>query len=431
MIGGNSSDTYHKRCKIYRIVLIFVIFFCLQSFIFILNPDRIYCSRETAIFDTDIDINAESAVVFNYDTGDILWEKNSDSKIYPASLTKMLSAIIAIENIDNLDEVIKIPKNAAGRNHSAFRFKAGDRINLIDLLKAALICSHNNATIALAEHVSGNTEDFVRLMNLKANEIGADNSFFENTNGLDDIFPDHKSTALDMAKIASYCMKNEQFRELAGTGEDVIKINDREIEITNTNTLLEYNYIKGIKTGYTSNAGFCIALYSEKEDLKIITVILNNETQEDRNSDVFKLLDWAYSNLKYTKILDSERPAATLSAGSNGTTVDMELYPEKDYIKLININNDVLEFENVLNENIGLPVKKNEILGAVTVILNGAKVEEINLISHEDIEGDYMHQELTTTGYRQTVIIIILSIVFYFLIFITIIVRNLLSRRIL
>jgi len=298
MIDTSPSVLIHKNLKAYCIFVYLLIFLILFSVLFFLNPDKVYCDSDDALYDDEIDIVAESAVIVNYETGDILWEKNSSKLMYPASTTKMLSSIVAIENIDNFEEITEISKNASGRNHSAIIFRTGDKISLIDLLKAALISSHNNAPVALAEYVSGNVEYFVKLMNIKAKEIGAENSFFHNTNGLDDKFPDHKSTAIDLAKIASYCMKNELFREIVSMREATIKINDKEIEITNTNKLLDYDYIKGIKTGLTNNAGFCVVLYSEKENLKLITVILNDSSQDNRDKDALKLLDWAYDNLK-------------------------------------------------------------------------------------------------------------------------------------
>ncbi|MBM3713104.1 MAG: D-alanyl-D-alanine carboxypeptidase, partial [Actinobacteria bacterium] len=222
-----------------------------------------------------IDITAESAVVMDYDTKRILWEKNSDEKFYPASTTKMLTAIVAIENIPNLNETVSISKSASGRNSSFFEFKTGDKITLLDLLKAALIISHNNATIALAEYVSGSEPEFVELMNKKASKLGAYNTFFQNTNGLDTDYPEHKTTAKDLAIIANYCLKNDLFKQIVSTKKDTITINDEKIEITNTNFLLNYGYIKGVKTGFTENAGGCLVAYSEKNELNLISVILD------------------------------------------------------------------------------------------------------------------------------------------------------------
>lgn len=428
MIFRGSSVPIQKSSKIYFIFACLLTFLIIFSFFFFASPDEIFSDPETAVYDDRINISAKSAVVVNYETGDILWEKNSSALMYPASITKILSSIVAIENIDDMEAVTKISKNASGRNHSAFRFKSGDRMTLLDLLKASLICSHNNAIIALAEYVTGNAEDFVDLMNMKAEEIGAVNSFFQNVNGLDDNSPDHKTTAADIAKIASYCMKNELFREIVDTREDVIRRNNEEIGIINTNTLLDHYYIKGIKTGYTTNAGFCLVIYSEKENLKLITVTLDSASPEEKDRDALKLLDWAYDNLEYVKIVDLGQPVLTVNTGER-TITDIDLYPDRDYIKLVNVNSDIIDVENKVKTDIALPVKKNEVMGTMEVIFNDRKIEEIDLVARENVSNAFIYEELSTKREVKTIYILIFLLVFYFLIFTIIIVRNLLLKR--
>jgi len=424
-----SSSSVLKSCgiKVYYSILILFIVVLFSSFLF-LNPNKIYGDDQKAFYNDKIDISAESAVILNYDTGDILWEKNSSSPMYPASTTKILSSIIAIENINDFDQVVEISKNASGRNHSAFRFRTGDRISLMDLCKASLICSHNNATIALAEYVSGSVEDFVELMNKKAEEIGAENSFFKNTNGLDDEFPDHRSTAIDMAIIASYCMENEIFKEIVNTREDTILKNDQEIEITNTNNLLDYDFIKGVKTGYTNNAGYCIVLYSEKNDLRLITVILNSISLEERDKDALKLLNWTYGNLKYVKIIDSHQAAATTTI-KDKAELNLDLYPESDYVELININDDQIEIKQNSYSDINLPVEKEDILGTIDIFINGQKIKELDMISRESIEDAYVYQELSSDRELRMRFIIVIILVFYFLVIVFIIIRNLFIKK--
>lgn len=428
MIYGGSSVLKSCGIKVYSSILILLIVVLLFSSFLFLNPNKIYGDDQKASYNDKIDISAESAVILNYDTGDILWEKNSSSSMYPASTTKILSSIIAIENINDFDQVVEISKNASGRNHSAFRFRTGDRISLMDLCKASLICSHNNATIALAEYVSGSVEDFVELMNKKAEEIGAENSFFKNTNGLDDEFPDHRSTAIDMAIIASYCMENEIFKEIVNTREDTIIKNDQEIEITNTNNLLDYDSIKGVKTGYTNNAGYCIVLYSEKNDLRLITVILNSISLEERDKDVLKLLNWTYGNLKYVKIIDSHQAAATTTI-KDKAELNLDLYPESDYVELININDDQIEIKQNLYSDINLPVEKEDILGTIDIFINGQKIKELNMISRESVEDAYVYQELSSDRELRTRFIIVIILVFYFLAILFIIIRNLFIKK--
>ncbi len=423
MINTIPSVLVYKNLKAYPIVVYLLIFLLLFSVLFFLNPDKVYCDSYDALYDDEIDIVAESAVIVDYKTGDILWGKNSSKLMYPASTTKMLSSIVAIEKIGNFEEIIKISKNASG-----IHFRTGYKISLKDLLKAALINSYNDASIALAEYVSGNVEDFVKLMNIKAKEIGAKKSFFQNTNGLDDKFPDHKSTAIDLAKIASYCMKNKLFREIVNTGEDTIKINDKEIEITNTNKLLDYDYIKGIKTGHTNNAGYCIAIYSEKDNLKLITIILNSSSSEKRKEDALKLLNWAYDNLGYTKIVDSKQPSITANIGEK-TGVNIDLYPNIDYVKLINVNSDVVDIKHKIYHDINLPIERNEILGSMDIFINNKKLKEINIIATENIGSCYIYQELSDAEEIQSRVVLIFLLVLYFLIFIFIIVRNLLTKK--
>ena len=428
MMVSGSSVSIQKSSKTYCIFAYLLTFLIIFSFFFFTSPDVILCDTENAVYDDRINISAEAAIVVNYETGDILWEKNSSELMYPASITKILSSIVAIENIDDVGAVAKISKNASGKNHSVFRFKSGDSMTLLDLLKATLICSHNNAIIALAEYVSGNTEDFVELMNEKSEEIGAVNSFFQNVNGLDNGSLYHKTTAADIAKIASYCMKNELFREIVSTREDVIRRNKEEIEIINTNTLLDHDYIKGIKTGSTINAGFCLVLYSEKENLKLITVTMNSSSPEERDRDALKLLDWAYNNLEYVKIADLKQPVLTVSTGGP-TIAGVDLYPDRDYIRLININSDVVDIENKVKNDIVLPVKENDVMGTMEVIVNNKKIEEIDLIAREDISNASIYEELSTKKEVKTIYILIFLLVFYFLTFTIIIVRNLLLKR--
>jgi D-alanyl-D-alanine carboxypeptidase (penicillin-binding protein 5/6) len=427
MIGG-SPVLKRGSIKVYYSVIIFILILLSFSTSLLSNPSKIFGDDQKSFYDDEIEISAESAIIINYDTGSILWEKNSSRSMYPASTTKMLSSIIAIENIKDFNQVVQISKNASGRNHSAFRFREGDRISLMDLLKSSLICSHNNATIALAEYVSGSVDDFVGLMNEKAEEIGSKNSFFRNTNGLDDEYPEHKSTAEDLAVIASYCMKNDLFRNLVNTTEDTIIKNSQEIEITSTNNLLDYDFVKGVKTGYTNNAGYCMVLYSEKNDLRLITVILNSSSLEQRDKDALKLLNWAYGSFKYIKIIDSHKAAATATI-KDKAELKLEIYPDTDYVELININKDQIEIKHNLQSDISLPVEKEDVLGSIDIYINGQKTKEIDMISEESVEDVYICQELSYDEELRTRFIVVIILVFYFLAILFIIVRNLFIKK--
>jgi len=418
-----NKESAFKQTPLKKIIFLFLSFMLIVSISWLSFSANIF--GETS---DEVKITAESALVIDFETGNILYEKNSNKKIFPASTTKMLTAIVAIENISDYSEVVKISKNASGRNHSAFKFNEGDKISLMDLLKASLICSHNNATVALAEYVCGNVEDFVKMMNLKAKEIGAVSSNFENTNGLDSEYPNHKTTACDLALIAKYCLSNDLFRQIVNTQKDYIHINGKEIEIKSTNDLLSYDYIGGVKTGYTENAGFCIVLYSDKNDLELITVVFGCSSVEDRKNDSMRLLNWAYDNFDYVNIVDSSKVYKTINIGDQ-TKVYVDLYPDSDFTKLININSDEISLKHDIDDDIKLPVLKNQVLGALDVYINDNKQADIRLISKDAIEKPYVYQKIDNNKELQSRKMLFFLLVFYFFVFTFIIVKNLFVNR--
>jgi D-alanyl-D-alanine carboxypeptidase (penicillin-binding protein 5/6) len=418
-----NKESAFKQTPLKKIIFLFLSFMLIVSISWLSFPANIF--GETS---DEVKITAESALVVDFETGNILYEKNSNKKIFPASTTKMLTAIVAIENISDYSEVVKISKNASGRNHSAFKFSKGGEISLMDLLKASLICSHNNATIALAEYVCGNVEDFVKMMNLKAKEIGAVNSNFKNTNGLDSEYPNHKTTAYDLALIAKYCLSNNLFKQIVNTQKDYIHINGKEIEIKSTNDLLSYDYIGGVKTGYTENAGFCIVLYSDKNDLELITVVLGCSSVEDRKNDSIRLLNWAYDNFDYVNIVDSSKVYKTINIGDQ-TKVYVDLCPDSDFTKLININSDEISLKHDIDDDIKLPVLKNQVLGTLDVYINDDKQADIRLISKDAIEKPYVYQKIDNNKELQSRKMLFFLLVFYFFVFTFIIVKNLFVNR--
>jgi len=399
-------------------LFIFLILILIISFTSV--PKHLNASNEF------IDITAEAAIIMDYDSGKILWEKNSSEKLYPASITKIMTGIVAIENITDLNEIVKIPRNASGTNSSFFPFKTGDRISIMDLLKAALINSNNNATIAIAEYVSGSESDFVKLMNEKAREIGARDTFFQNTNGLDTKYPEHKTTAMDLAIIAKYCMNNELFRKIISIKNDYIIINDKKVDIFNTNILLFFDYIKGIKTGFTKNAGHCLVLYSERQGLKLITVVLKSEDNK-RAADILKLIDWANDNYSNTNIVNSSKIYKTIKVRNGPSEVPLDLYPQTDFTQLVNIN-DKIEITETLSTDLVLPVAKGQEIGKISVYINNENVKDIKIISKNSIDQPIITQSIVVEKNQNPKKVLIFLLSFYFLIFIFIIIKNLLIR---
>ncbi len=380
-----------------------------------------------ALYNDSINIEAQNAILMDFKSGNILWEKNCDESVFPASITKIMTGILAVEKIEDFDKVIEISENASGINHSAFNFNEGDRISLIDLFKSAMISSHNNATIALAEHISGNTDDFIAMMNARAVELGAHNTNFENTNGLDSDYPDHLTSVYDVAVISKYAMENELFRDTVSTKFDNVMLNDEEIPLKNTNKLLCYDYIKGIKTGYTENAGFCLAAFSNLNGLELIVIILNSSFEE-RENDALKLISWADNNVKKLKIVDSEERIDTISIGT-GTKVDVGLYPDKDIMEMVHITSNHIEVEHELCDGGELPLKSTDQMGVIKVSINGQNIGDVKIVSGVSIDEPYIYQDISGKNRKHTIIVLVLILSFYFLIIIFIILKNSLMNK--
>ncbi|MDD3520060.1 MAG: D-alanyl-D-alanine carboxypeptidase [Actinomycetota bacterium] len=426
--NSKNCNKIKKRLSLkYFFSFIVITFFLLFQF-FIIKP--LYADEDKkSVPRKYIDTVAVSAIVEDFNSDRILWEKNSDEIVYPASITKIMTAIIVLENTDDLHEIVKISKNAKGRNFSSIYFRINDRITVEDLLKAALISSNNNATIALAEHVSGNEKDFVKLMNQKAKEIGALNTNFENTNGLDSDNPGHRSTAKDLIKIAKYCMSDSKFREIVSLKEANIYINDEEIIIKNTNSLLDGDFIKGIKTGYTNNAGFCLMTYSEKENIEIICAIMGSSLY-GRNYDTLRLINWIYDNYEYKKIISKEEAIVSAKASDMNSNLNFDLFPEKDISILFNDSEDNIYFDFDINHNITFPVSENKSYGELSVFLNGHRIEKLNLYSNNKINSPKIEITYFESTYEKLIeYLLIFTLSFYFSAFAFIIIKNLIRLK--
>ncbi len=237
-------------------------------------------------------ISAKAAIVMDCDTGQILWGKSAFKRMYPASTTKILTAIIGLE-MGQLNEIITVSKNAAAVGEASIYLKENHRLLLEDLVKGALIKSGNDAAYAIGEGIAGSESLFLALMNKKATLIGAKTSNFKNTNGLPD--PEHISSAYDLAIIARYCMSNKSFAGIVAKKEEQIKIlPDENRFLKNTNKLLlNYPFATGIKTGTTVAAGQCLIASANKNGKCIITVVLRSF---NRYNDTISLLDFAFSD---------------------------------------------------------------------------------------------------------------------------------------
>lgn len=312
-------------------------------------------------------IYSESAILMESTTGKVLYDKNMNERKYPASTTKILTAIIALEKCD-LNETAVASANAVNTIKSGYtkaNIQVGETFTIEQLLNVMMVQSANEAATIIAEHISGSVEEFSKLMNKKAQEIGCKNSNFLNANGVHD--DNHYSTAYDLALIARYCMKNDKFRTLANMMECSLPRTefwqDEQVEengeriFKNTNKLLlsdnkyYYPYAIGIKTGFTTPAKNCLISASNKNGFETIAVVLHAESTEEgesaRYSDTIKLFEYGYNNYKLEDILkeypniakenEKKQPVALTSENDNSQNSPQILEEEIDITPLIQI----------------------------------------------------------------------------------------------
>lgn len=348
-------------------------------------------------------IHSEGAVLIDSKTGTILYGKNENEKLYPASTTKIITAIIAIENCKLTDKitasynaVMSIP---VGYSNAAIQ--PGETLTVQELLDMFLIQSANEIGYIFAEHISGNIENFATLMNQKAVSLGCKNTHFTNPSGIHD--PEHYSTAYDMALIARYCMKNETFRNIVSKTSCTISATDKYQEryFKNTNDLINpsskyyYEYAIGTKTGYTSQAKRCLIATSLKDNLELITVTLGAgpSIPDARYEDTINLFEYGYSNYKTQKIATSGTIAQEITI-ENATkdTKNLSLILKEDVSGIIPANSQLLDTNIViqLNNSISAPIEEGATLGKITYTLGDFKYSTDLIASHSVEEFNYI-----------------------------------------
>lgn len=244
--------------------------------------------------------NSRACVVIDRNTNTILCGKNENEKRKMASTTKIMTATIIIENC-NLDETIEVSKKAAGTGGSRLGLKTGDKITIRDLLYGLMLCSGNDAAVALAEYAGNDIQGFAELMNKKANDLGLTSTHFETPHGLD--ADEHYTTAYELAILSNYALNNKTFAQIVGTKNYTVTINGYPKQLSNTNELLgNLEGVYGIKTGFTNGANRCLVTACKRNDMDIICVVLGADTKNFRTSDSIKLINYIFDNFKPVNI---------------------------------------------------------------------------------------------------------------------------------
>lgn len=340
---------------------------------------------------SDITINAKSAIVIEPSTGKVIYELNPDEKLNPASMTKIMSMILIMESIEDgklklTDDVI-VSKEASSMGGSQVFINEGEVYKVEELLKAVSIASANDAVVALAEKVSGTKEKFVEEMNKKASSLGLQNTHFMNPHGLDE--ENHYSTARDMSTMAKELLKHKKILEYTSKYEDYFKKKDgSSIWLVNTNKLVKfYDGMDGLKTGYTTSAGYCLTATAEKNNLRFISVVMGEESIENRTEDTLKLLNYAFNTIKKEVIIPSDKKVDTIKLKLTDKE-KINVYLRNDVARLTEINSSKLKYKYKLKyyKKIKLPLKKSDVIGQIIITEDNGNTIKEDLIVHEDVK---------------------------------------------
>ena len=335
-------------------------------------------------------LNSRACIVLDRKSNRIIYGKNEKNKVKMASTTKIMTATIVIENYD-LSKTVEISKKAAGTGGSRLGLKQGDKISVLDLLHGLMLCSGNDAAVALAETVAGGIPEFSDMMNNKAKELGLENTHFESPHGLDS--DNHYTTAYDLSLLTNYALNNETFLRIVGTKNYTVTINGYPKNITNTNELLgTLNGVYGVKTGFTNGANRCLVTACKRNDLDIICVVLWCDTKNFRTKDSIKLIEYTFQNYEYLNISDlidenlnnwKEENLNNFNI-KKGVSNNIEIYYQKPNFSVIPIKKaDKNNIEVIINidTNLTAPVYENSEIGNLYILCNGEEVFTTNILS--------------------------------------------------
>ncbi len=351
----------------------------------LLIPNFVYAEE-------DVTPNAKSSVLVEVSTGTILFEKNKDERLAVASLTKMMSQILILEAVEsgNLawDEKVTASSNAAGYGGTQIYLQPGEVMTVRDLMKGISMASANDATVALAERIAGSEANFVKMMNDKAKELGLKNTNFVNPTGLDE--ENHYSSAYDLALIAMELLKHDQILEFSSVYEDYLRVDTpNKFWLVNTNKLIRfYDGADGLKTGFTDNAKYTMAVTAKRNDMRLLAIVLGEDVSKVRNQETMDLLDYGF-NLYKIDVIKKQGDAISNIDIQKGNKKSIQALLDKDVTvlsKKSDTNSNKKYTEKVNLKDITLPITKNQEIGTLDVYDGNQKIGSYPLIASDSVK---------------------------------------------
>lgn len=385
--------------KIYYTIIIITLIMSSNSIVFaddeneeITQEDYVQVINQTKDEPT---LNSRIAVAYDRKSGEVIWGKDEHKRTAMASTTKIMTAIVTLENCD-LTQTVTISKKSAGTGGSRLGLKADDKIAMNDLLYGLMLKSGNDAAVAIAETVGGSVEGFAELMNEKAKELKLENTHYVTPHGLDD--PEHYTTAVELAKLADYALQNETFAKIVNTKNYTVTINGYPKSISNTNELLGYlEGVNGVKTGFTNNAGRCLVTSVNRNGFEIITVILQADTKKFRTADSIKLIEYIYKNYEPVNIKEIVDEQFKRWCSINTSRIQINKCKNNNLeLYIDNLDNDVIPIKKTDKDKIQIevnnifyfeaPLQQNTIIGTIKLNLDGKTVDVIEIKNKNTIQ---------------------------------------------
>lgn len=332
-------------------------------------------------------VDAKSCILIEQSTGQVLQEMNADEQLPIASVTKVMTMLLIMEQIDsgvlNLEDMVSVSENAMSYGGSTMFLEAGEQLSVNDMLKGIAVASANDGCVAMAEHIAGSESAFVEMMNTKAKELGMENTSFMNTNGLDE--ENHFSSARDVAKMSAELLKHPTILNYTSIWTDELR--DGKFQLANTNKLIRfYTGANGLKTGSTSEALCCLSASALRDDMQLIAVVLGAPTSAKRFASAKSLLDYGFANYKINKLTSKGDiiSDATVSGGVSDT-VGAASAEDKSLLQKKNEAGDVSQ-QVFINEGLSAPIKEGDIIGNTDFILNGEIIASVPLCAASSVD---------------------------------------------
>lgn len=341
------------------------------------------------VFGEELIPNATSGILIEPYSGKIIFEKDKDKEVSVASLTKMVSQIIILEEVEKgnikWSDIVTVSKNASSMGGSQIYLSEGEKISVEDLMKGISVASGNDATVAMAEYISGSEEKFVKRMNKKVKELGLKHTHFVNSTGLDE--KNHFSSAYDMGLIAKELIINHpEILKFSSIYEDYLRENTpNKFWLVNTNKLIsQYSGTDGLKTGHTDDAGYCLSATTKRGNLRLIGIVLGESDSKIRNSETIDLLDYGFNNIKLKTLKKKNSIIKNITLDkSNKKSVNLILKNDLNVIEDVG-SNDKYSYEVEIKE-INIPIRKGDILGRIIAKSKNKTITTGELISDSDV----------------------------------------------